>query len=73
MNRDHLLGFGVGILVGALAAWEAARRWERAAWALWWTSTWASEALRLTGRAAGWLLLTAAILTVGGVLIWWAL
>ncbi|MDG4770687.1 hypothetical protein [Solwaraspora sp. WMMD792] len=67
------MGFAVGLLVGGLAVWEGARRWERASWAIWWASAWMGEAARLTGRAAGWLLLVGLVVGGGAALLWWAL
>ena len=73
MSRALLAAFGVGVIVGALAAWEAARRWERASWAWSWTSAWLSETVWLVREAAGWIMVVVLVLVGGGALVWLAL
>ncbi|MEV6801320.1 hypothetical protein AB0M91_23680 [Micromonospora rifamycinica] len=71
--RNLVLAFAGGVIVGALTTWEAARRWERAAWAWSWTAGWLSEAAWLAREAAGWILGVALVLTLAGAAVWVAL
>lgn len=73
MDRSHLISFGGGLLVGVLVSWEAARRWERASWALSWAGAWLSEAAWLVRQAAGWIVVAVLVLVGGGLLIWYAI
>lgn len=71
--RTLVIAYGAGIVTGVLATWEAARRWERAAWAWSWAAGWLSEAAWLARDAAGWILGVAVVLAVAGALVWVAL
>ncbi|MBM0274149.1 hypothetical protein [Micromonospora tarensis] len=71
--RGLLIAFSAGVLVGVLVTWEAARRWERAAWAWSWAWSWVVEAAWLAGQAAGWIAMVLLTLTVAGAVIWVAL
>lgn len=66
------VAFGVGVIVGALTAWEAARRWERAAWAWSWTAGWIAEAVWLARQAAGWIVGVGLVLAAAGAVVWFA-
>lgn len=71
--KDLAIAFGGGVIVGALAAWEGARRWERTALSWSWTSAMLAETGWLLRQAAGWLIGLA--LLIGGVIavVWIAL
>lgn len=62
--------FAAGVIVGALAAWEAARRWERVAWSWSWTRMWLADTAYLLGRAAGWVVGLAVVLAAAVAIIW---
>jgi hypothetical protein len=64
------LAFGLGVIVGALSAWEAARRWERASIAWSWAWAWLSDATYLAKQAAGWILGLAIVIAAAGALVW---
>ncbi|MFI1197677.1 hypothetical protein ACH4T9_31075 [Micromonospora sp. NPDC020750] len=68
-----VIAFAAGVFVGSLATWEAARRWERAAWAWSWTAGWLSEAAWLAREAAGWILGVVLVLALAGAAVWVAL
>lgn len=71
--KGLVIAFGAGVVVGALAAWEAARRWERAAWAWSWAAEWLSEAVWLARQAAGWIGGVVLVLAIAGAAVWAAL
>lgn len=71
--RSLVIAFGVGLSVGVLAAWEAGRRWERAALAWSWAAGWLSEAVWLAREAAGWVLAVVVVLVAAGAVVWLAL
>lgn len=70
--RPLVIAYGAGLATGVLVAWEAGRRWERAAWALSWAASWLSEAVWLVRAAAGWILAVVVVLGVAVTLVWMA-
>ncbi|MEU7590665.1 hypothetical protein AB0A95_30785 [Micromonospora sp. NPDC049230] len=71
--RSLVIAFSAGVIVGALVTWEAARRWERAAWAWSWAAAWIAEAAWLAGQAAGWITMVVVTLAIAGAVVWLAL
>ncbi|TDB90434.1 hypothetical protein E1091_14210 [Micromonospora fluostatini] len=71
--RAMVIAYGAGIATGALVTWEAARRWERAAWAWSWAAGWLGEAMWLAREAAGWIVVVLVVLGGAGALVWLAL
>lgn len=71
--RGLVIAYGAGVITGVLVTWEAARRWERAAWAWSWAAGWLSEAVWLAREAAGWIVGVVLVLGAAGVLVWLAL
>ncbi|MGC5033096.1 hypothetical protein [Micromonospora sp. DT229] len=71
--RSLVITYGAGVITGVLVTWEAARRWERAAWAWSWAAGWLSEAAWLARAAAGWILAVVVVLVAAGALVWLAL
>jgi len=71
--RGLVAAWAVGIVTGVLVAWEAGRRWERAAWAWSWAVGWLSEAVWLAREAAGWIVGVVVVLGMAGVLAWWVM
>ncbi|WP_432050328.1 hypothetical protein [Verrucosispora sp. NA02020] len=70
--RHLVIAYGAGVITGVLTTWEAARRWERAAWAWSWASGWLSEAAWLAREAAGWIVGVVLVLAAAGVVVWLA-
>lgn len=65
-----LVAFGVGALVGALAAFGAGRKYERAHQASVLAAGYVGEARMLAGRAVGGVVLFGLVVLAGAVFVW---
>ncbi|GAA2566458.1 hypothetical protein GCM10010435_44610 [Winogradskya consettensis] len=65
-----MVGFGLGVLVGALAAFGSGRKYERAHQASVLAAGYVGAARELAGKAAGGVVLFAVVVLAGALVVW---